>query len=503
MANFNSNQDIDYKFENIKFETADIKMKAIFWDIIRKEQKALGEIEKKIDTINDENLKQRLTKLSGKILDTLVKMYNSGDEISLLFQQLDQTLQELGEIEDENIARIIANINYEPQEQHTKKQQIQQVKENNTEPVVEKEPVDHQQDKEPEIDKTPVEETTEVENPEIQSVESQEEQAVEQIQEEPSKDVPIEKEVVEEEETNKNIQSQANDTEETTKNPKELQIEQVNEEIQQESEIPEDKELSVMVIPNIEEKQQEDTIVTIPSNDAQDLPEMVFDSTEEQQPEVNSEIETSTLPEIVGIEDSTQQDSEEQQVVETPTEESTLAEIEPEQHAEIEQPNEPQQEEPLVSITDIQDEVQQEKEEQNTQEEKTPDFIKITDVPARAILTTTKQVTKLRNSRETQEALFTSNSIKNNSNLMSNFEQPIEHSQPSTEELLAQVEKLYSEGKTEEAEKLMERITENSEQIQPVNIENYTNNGLNQIQPTYNMLNVPSTSDQKQFTLAA
>lgn len=500
MANFNSNQDIDYKFENIKFENADIKMKAIFWDIIRKEQKALKKIEKKIDTINDENLKQRLIKLSGKILDILVKMYNSGDEISILFQQLDQTLQELGEIEDENIARIIANINYEPQEQHTSKQQIQQVKEDNTQPVVEKEQVEHPQAKELEIDKTLVEETSEVENQEIQSVESQEEQAIEEIQKELSKDVHIEKESTEEE-TNKNIQLQANDTEETTENPKELQIEQANEEIQQESESTEDKELPVMEIPNIEEKQPEDTIVTIPSNDAQDLPEMVFNSTEEQ-PEVNSEIETSTLPEIVGIEDSAQQDSEEQQVVETPTEESTLAEIEPEQHAEIEQPNEPQQEEPLVSITNIQDEVQQEKEEQNTQEEKTPDFIKITDAPPKAILTTTKQVTKLRDSRETQEALFTSNSI-NNKNLGQPTMNIQPEQQPSTEELLAQVEKLYSEGKTEEAEKLMERITENSEQIQPVNIENYTNNEVNQIQPTDNMLNVPSTSDQKQFTLAA
>ncbi len=477
MANFNSNQDIDYKFENIKFENADIKMKAIFWDIIRKEQKALKKIEKKIDTINDENLKQRLIKLSGKILDILVKMYNSGDEISILFQQLDQTLQELGEIEDENIARIIANINYEPQEQHTSKQQIQQVKENNTQPVVEKEQVEHPQAKELEIDKTLVEETSEVENQEIQSVESQEEQAVEEIQKEPSKDVHIEKETVEEEKKpNKNIQSQANDTEEITENLKELQIEQANEEIQQEPEKEnlEKKELPVMEIPNIEE----------------------------QQPEVNSESETGILPEMVGIDDSTQQEPEKQQVVETPSEESTLAEIEPEQHVEIEQPNDSQQEEPLVSITNIQDENQQEKEEQNAQETKEPDFIKITDAPPKAILTTTKQVTKLRDSRETQEALFTSNSI-NNKNLGQPTMNIQTEQQPSTEELLAQVEKLYSEGKTEEAEKLMERITENSEQIQPVNIENYTNNEVNQIQPTDNMLNVPSTSDQKQFTLAA
>ena len=72
----------------------------------------------------------------------------------------------------------------------------------------------------------------------------------------------------------------------------------------------------------------------------------------------------------------------------------------------------------------------------------------------------------------------------------------------STEEMLAQVEQLYSEGRMEEAEKLMEEITANSAQLQPVNTENYTNE-LNQIQPTDNMLNVGNTSDQKQFTLAA
>ena len=52
MANFNFVQEDyidDYKFENIKLENADTKIKAILWGLIRNEQKVLAEIDKIIN----------------------------------------------------------------------------------------------------------------------------------------------------------------------------------------------------------------------------------------------------------------------------------------------------------------------------------------------------------------------------------------------------------------------------------------------------------------------
>lgn len=536
MANFNSNQDIDYKFENIKFENADIKMKAIFWDIIRKEQKALGEIDSKIDTIKDENLRQRLIKLSGRILDTLVKLYSSGDEISILFQQLDQTLQELGEIEDENIASIIANINYEPQEQVIKQEPVQVVEEPVIEQAPVKEPINETESTE---EKAPLVEETKEEEPVVETSEVKED---------------------EEENLNNTLQQEINNKEEIKEDSKGTEIEAsetkepVPVEVQEETK-SEVKEEPVMAIPNIEEKKEEPTEINN-QDISPELPEIVSNSTEEPQPEITPEVEPSWVPEIVGIDTSTKETPATVPVVEEVKDEDAKKELEPvqdeiqkeitqvettEQKETVQEPIEPiptivepvvespvetaddnqpeeQQLEPQqetnqevqsVTTPDIQVELPENKAEnieeqsiqeevqQETQEEKKPDFIKTTDLPTKAILTTSKQITNLRNSRETQEALFTSINIKNRNTQQANIEP-----QMSTEEMLAQVEQLYSEGRMEEAEKLMEEITANSTQLQPVNTENYTNE-LNQIQPTDNMLNVGNTSDQKQFTLAA
>ena len=47
MANFVQEDYIDdYKFENIKLENADTKIKAILWGLIRNEQKVLAEKKK-------------------------------------------------------------------------------------------------------------------------------------------------------------------------------------------------------------------------------------------------------------------------------------------------------------------------------------------------------------------------------------------------------------------------------------------------------------------------
>lgn len=550
MANFNSNPDVDYKFENIKFENADIKMKAIFWDIIRKEQKALGEIDKKINTIKDEHLKQRLIKLSGTILDTIVKMYNSGDEISLLFQQLDQTLQELGEIEDENIAKIIASINYEPQEktpkkpnkvsedvaqnsqaiednlQETNKKEEQQNEEKqnaenevqtpkNDEIEIEKSPAEEEKPSEEEIAPVEVEEQidkpvpaskeeTEIDIPKVTTEESEVKETKEAIESGLDK---TEENETKEDKLNKDIQSLMADIKNITLKPTIESSEQKKEPEENSAEEP------IVETPTIES--QEEKTADLPAIADMVLPEISPVVTSESQPQVNSENEneTDSLPEIVSVEDElTPQISASEEVQTENIENNTPAPVEQavepttsdQETPQVEPVQAKETEEPLASLPDIKVLTQQDVVEQNNQEEKKPDFIKTTDSPAKAILTTRKQVTKLRNSRETQEALFTSNSIKNNSDLTSNFEQPAEYSQPTTEKMLAQVEKLYSEGKTEEAEKLMEEITAKGQSEQPqANIENYPSSTANTLQPTDNMLSIPSVSEPKQFTLAA
>lgn len=69
--------------------------------------------------------------------------------------------------------------------------------------------------------------------------------------------------------------------------------------------------------------------------------------------------------------------------------------------------------------------------------------------------------------------------------------------------MLVKANQLYHEGKKEEAEQLMEQVTSNPQNDQPIAMQNYTNNEVNTIQPTNNMLNIPSSSVSKQFTLAA
>ena len=173
MANFNFVQEDyidDYKFENIKLENADTKMKAILWGLIRNEQKALAEIDKIIDTIKDETLKQTLIKISGEKLDIIVKLYNLGDELSNSFRRLDETSKEAKKTEDENIARIIENINYEPQTRNVIKKHPQAPKENNTNQVIEKEQKNQVQDENKIIEQAPVENKVEEEQ-ELQNIE--------------------------------------------------------------------------------------------------------------------------------------------------------------------------------------------------------------------------------------------------------------------------------------------------------------------------------------------
>ncbi len=552
MANFNFVQEDyidDYKFENVKLENADTKMKAILWGLIRNEQKALAEIDKIIDTIKDETLKQTLIKISGEKLDIIVKLYNLGDELSNSFRRLDETSKEAKKTEDENIARIIENINYEPQTRNVIKKHPQAPKENNTNQVIEKEQIDQVQDENKIIEQAPVENKVEEEQ-ELQNIETKENvepivQKVEEKKEETTNaDLKSTEEIDnQEEKLNKDIQSLMSDIKVITE---QKEVEDTTPKEEPEKKVEEEKEEPALTTQTVEPTQQE-AIVTIPTTETSEKPEIVSNSAEEKQPEIATEVaenETNSLPEIV-IETPENETNTVPEIVsettvnetnpvpETVQENSTLPEIQPTIEPIVEEKESPQlsqtdqqdlkesttqneeiqpveqaqpveaelpKEEPLANIPDIQSIV---KEDSLDQEEKKPDFTKTNKKGKESLLVTSKQYKNLLKSLLTQEALYTS--IFNKDKPIKNpiLNPILQETVLTPEEMLVKADQLYHEGKKEEAEQLMEQVTSNSQNDQPIAMQNYTNNEVNTIQPTDNMLNIPSSSVSKQFTLAA
>lgn len=552
MANFNFVQEDyidDYKFENVKLENADTKMKAILWGLIRNEQKALAEIDKIIDTIKDETLKQTLIKISGEKLDIIVKLYNLGDELSNSFRRLDETSKEAKKTEDENIARIIENINYEPQTRNVIKKHPQAPKENNTNQVIEKEQIDQVQDENKIIEQAPVENKVEEEQ-ELQNIETKENvepivQKVEEKKEETTNaDLKSTEEIDnQEEKLNKDIQSLMSDIKVITE---QKEVEDTTPKEEPEKKVEEEKEEPALTTQTVEPTQQE-AIVTIPTTETSEKPEIVSNSAEEKQPEIATEVaenETNSLPEIV-IETPENETNTVPEIVsettvnetnpvpETVQENSTLPEIQPTIEPIVEEKESPQlsqtdqqdlkesttqneeiqpveqaqqgeaelpKEEPLANIPDIQSIV---KEDSVDQEEKKPDFTKTNKKGKESLLVTSKQYKNLLGSLLTQEALYTS--IFNKDKPIKNpiLNPILQETVLTPEEMLVKANQLYHEGKKEEAEQLMEQVTSNPQNDQPIAMQNYTNNEVNTIQPTDNMLNIPSSSVSKQFTLAA
>lgn len=553
MANFNFVQEDyidDYKFENIKLENADTKIKAILWGLIRNEQKVLAEIDKIINTIKDETLKQTLIKISGEKLDIIVKLYNLGDDLSNSFRRLDETSKEAKKTEDENIARIIENINYEPQTTNVIKKRPQAPKENNTNQVIEKEQIDQVQDENKIIEPSPVENKVEEEQ-KLQNIETKENvepivQKVEEKKEEATNDALKSTEEIDnqEEKLNKDIQSLMSDIKVITE---QKEVEDTTPKEEPEKNVEEVKEEPALTTQTVEPTQQEEAIVTIPTTENFEQPEIVSNSTEEKQPEIATETaenetnslpemvietpenETNTVPEIV----SETTVNETNPVPETVQENSTLPEIQPTIEPIVEEKESPQpsqtdkqdlkvsttqneeiqpvkqaqpveaelpKEEPLANIPDIQSIV---KENNIDQEEKKPDFIKTNKKGKESLLVTSKQYKKLLKSLLTQEALYTS--IFNKDKPIKNpiLNSILQETELTPEEMLVKANQLYHEGKKEEAEQLMEQVTSNPQNDQPIAMQNYANNEVNTIQPTDNMLNIPSSSVSNQFTLVA
>lgn len=552
MANFNFVQEDyidDYKFENIKLENADTKMKAILWGLIRNEQKALAEIDKIINTIKDETLKQTLIKISGEKLDIIVKLYNLGDDLSNSFRRLDETSKEAKKTEDENIARIIENINYEPQTRNMITKHPQAPKENDTNQVIEKEQIDQVQDENKIIEPSPVENKVEEEQ-KLQNIETKENvepivQKVEEKKEETTNaDLKSTEEIDnQEEKLNKDIQSLMSDIKVITE---QKEVEDTTPKEEPEKKVEEVKEEPALTTQTVEPIQQE-AIVTIPTTENFEQPEIVSNSTEEKQPEIATETaenetnslpemvietpenETNTVPEIV----SETTVNETNPVPETVQENSTLPEIQPTIEPIVEEKESPQpsqtdqqglkvsttqneeiqpvkqaqpveaelpKEEPLANIPDIQSIV---KEDNIEQEEKKPDFKKTNKKGKESLLVTSKQYKKLLKSLLTQEALYTSIFNKDTPIKKPILNSILQETELTPEEMLVKANQLYHEGKKEEAEQLMEQVISNPQNDQPIAMQNYANNEVNTIQPTDNMLNIPSSSVSNQFTLVA
>lgn len=112
-----------------------------------------------------------------------------------------------------------------------------------------------------------------------------------------------------------------------------------------------------------------------------------------------------------------------------------------------------------------------------TPKEDTPvlTFKKRSEILARAILTSSKQITKLRSSLSTQEALLSSRGFFENIGSVNdaNLEQKLVDngllpgdSQAQIEQMMSQANELYAAGKVEEAQAMYDKISELNKQIQ-------------------------------------
>ena len=424
----------EYVFDNKNYEKAVINIKAILLDIISSENELVQEKENKINEEVDDEIVAKLQAICNKERQSINTLLNSLRILVSSLQEIDSYSRDFDIVENEKIAKIVADIRTNTVNNiNLNSEQNNAILEQQENPQVENASQNNEEQKEqvPEETFIPInaELSRSIENTQIEETSpNNEEEKKEQVPEETF--VP------------KSVESTLKQEQAST-NTEEPVILIKPEEPNIDSEIPSG-------IKQSEEPQEEPTLPNI-EEQINATPEIVA-----EEPKIPESIEEQKIP---SPETVTKNFDEPQQDTTTATVEQSLSNIEEQQDETSEMTNSEASE-----MTNSEASIQPDQE---------LNFMKLNNNTPRAILTSAKQISNLRQSLATQEALVNSreeigsiniNGVEDDvQNLVSNG--LLSPSEENIEDMLNEASALYKEGKVEQAQALYEKISELNKKI--------------------------------------
>ena len=503
----------EYVYENQEYENVLVKIKAALMDIISSEENKLYEIEQKITTTTDEIFKEKLSKLCADERCALRQIIITMNTLSASLEKVDSYSKDLDSIEDENIKGIIADLKNENVNNISESvespvyKQGETIESINQDPDVVREINDYADSKEEpvveeSVEQVPEEITTQEEPTEVQEEDiesSQEEPIMVQEQEEiaepveqtEEKETPVVEEndeetypTEEQEETieqatptieektepieqSEDISNEVEDTpiseqiepEETITSSEEV-VPEVSQEVQNEEQVYENQPIETTV-DNTEVVQEEQP------EDAPVYDENVEEVADEQPSEQISQEENTPLIPIVT--DQTEQQQPRKEKEEQPS--SEIVEEDVVAPPSVDENGLEQEFSPSIPAIENQENVTY---QEDLPKEPLMTFIKVSQDSPKAILTSLKQVTNLRSSYKTHNALLSSRGTiasRNNNGVDSEVQELVDNgllapSSENIEAMMNEANKLYQEGKINEAQEMYDQISILNKQLQ-------------------------------------
>ena len=503
----------EYVYENQEYENVLVKIKAALMDIISSEENKLYEIEQKITTTTDEIFKEKLSKLCADERCALRQIIITMNTLSASLEKVDSYSKDLDSIEDENIKEIIADLKNENVNNISESlespvyKQGETIESINQDPDVVREINDYADSKEEpvveeSVEQVPEEITTQEEPTEVQEedIESSQEEPI-MVQEQEEIAEPVEQ--TEEKET---PVVEENDEETYPTEEQEETIEQATPTIEEKTEpIEQSEDISNEVedTPISEQIEPEETI----TSSEEVVPEVSQEVQNEEQVYENQPIETTVdntevvqeeQPEDAPVYDENGEEVADEQPSEQISQEENTPLIpivteqtkqqQPRKEKE-EQPSSENVEEDVVAPPSVDENgLEQEfspsipaieNQENVTYQEDLPKeplmtFIKVSKDSPKAILTSLKQVTNLRSSYKTQNALLSSRGTiasRNINGVDSEVQELVDNgllapSSENIEAMMNEANKLYQEGKINEAQEMYDQISILNKQLQ-------------------------------------
>lgn len=503
----------EYVYENQEYENVLVKIKAALMDIISSEENKLYEIEQKITTTTDEIFKEKLSKLCADERCALRQIIITMNTLSASLEKVDSYSKDLDSIEDENIKEIIADLKNENVNNISESvespvyKQGETIESINQDPDVVREINDYADSKEEpvveeSVEQVPEEITTQEEPTEVQEEDiesSQEEPIMVQEQEEiaepveqtEEKETPVVEENDEEtypteeqeetiEQATPTIEEKTEPTEQSEEISNEVEDTPISEQIEPEETITSSEEVVPEVSQEVQNEEQVyenqpiettiDNTEVVQEEQPEDAPvydENVEEVADEQPSEQISQEENTPLIPIVTEQTKQQQPRKEKE--EQPS--SEIVEEDVVAPPSVDENGLEQEFSPSIPAIENQENVTY---QEDLPKEPLMTFIKVSKDSPKAILTSLKQVTNLRSSYKTQNALLSSRGTiasRNINGVDSEVQELVDNgllapSSENIEAMMNEANKLYQEGKINEAQEMYDQISILNKQLQ-------------------------------------
>ena len=503
----------EYVYENQEYENVLVKIKAALMDIISSEENKLYEIEQKITTTTDEIFKEKLSKLCADERCALRQIIITMNTLSASLEKVDSYSKDLDSIENENIKEIIADLKNENVNNISESlespvyKQGETIESINQDPDVVREINDYADSKEEpvveeSVEQVPEEITTQEEPTEVQEEDiesSQEEPIMVQEQEEiaepveqtEEKETPVVEENDEEtypteeqeetiEQATPTIEEKTEPTEQSEEISNEVEDTPISEQIEPEETITSSEEVVPEVSQEVQNEEQVyenqpiettvDNTEVVQEEQPEDAPvydENVEEVADEQPSEQISQEENTPLIPIVTEQTKQQQPRKEKE--EQPS--SEIVEEDVVAPPSVDENGLEQEFSPSIPAIENQENVTY---QEDLPKEPLMTFIKVSQDSPKAILTSLKQVTNLRSSYKTQNALLSSRGTiasRNINGVDSEVQELVDNgllapSSENIEAMMNEANKLYQEGKINEAQEMYDQISILNKQLQ-------------------------------------